>query len=927
MPSPTRSTTQDIAQLQSTAERVTRQAEDFAKCLDKFVMSRPSKVSTEAWKGAHSTLKTFQKNAQARANSLSNNGPSRSPARKHSARSAANSRIKPDAQHCHQEADLWELLSGTISLQSPGNQASVAEHQSKAFLGLNRYSSDSDRWDAFLETDGYAQEAVAILSWLQRTADTAGLPIEALTEDLRFRSERGDGIWASGWLYTKETIKGQKRLWEWSRYVEPKERHELQMSQKTDGADLVTQLDPDAALRQARQRCEEDDFYEAANWLSCWELLRRGKSWSYLRDYWAERHEDWRSASILGDLPFSELTDAEEGLTWMRAYGSERMWTLTCRALAEQDGIDSYEAAVYALLSSDTDRSMRVCQTFDDYLFVLLNSLVLERYDRFCRTLDAKLQNPMIKAKSTYEPIIARESYEKVRLLINKLALNEKTRSQTSEPLKMIQATLVCKDYGDFFATQGKAAAKVYQTNKSPSPFYDDLSAISQKAAMDVVRSPESMLILVHAQLILQKLGYFDGDNQRRRFLDNNIVAHMMWLQNEGKIEAIPLYASCLSPPAAASALGQILTSVTAEGERDLIVGLLRKYEIPLPDVLTVMFEQLCPDHASDIDISQFCQVSVTEYGDPQHPRQLKVRTGITTADITDEERNLIHCLEWHGWVNGDAWDQCCMIATTLLKRFIFHGRLSAAWFLIEQASLSRLSLRILHVDLCEDESPTDTSESESPAKRSPATHQENLTAQPMDIQLIKKQATTWRELEELAYVLSALEAWAVVAEQTEEHRNDPNQIRKCKVELSKCLEQVQTWINYCVLPDWLRLPLTPDEAPLLHTIRTYYLPEFLLAQTSILYFAGHYLSRDHLAQCMEVAITIASTEGLAETVQEANRMRELMNQLAGVSKSLLLANERGSKKRSKEGTAVNVGIWQVKPEEVGLEKEMGRAK
>lgn len=120
---------------------------------------------------------------------------------------------------------------------------------------------------------------------------------------------------------------------------------------------------------------------------------------------------------------------------------------------------------------------------------------------------------------------------------------------------------------------------------------------------------------------------------------------------------------------------------------------------------------------------------------------------------------------------------------------------------------------------------------------------------------------------------------------------------------------------------------MTPDEAPVLQTIRTYYLPEILLAQTSVLFFAGHYLSRDHLAECMEVAVTIASTEGLAETVQEANRMRVLMDQLAGVSKSLLLANERGSKRRPKEGATFNVGIWQVKPDEVGLEREMGRAK
>lgn len=158
-------------------------------------------------------------------------------------------------------------------------------------------------------------------------------------------------------------------------------------------------------------------------------------------------------------------------------------------------------------------------------------------------------------------------------------------------------------------------------------------------------------------------------------------------------------------------------------------------------------------------------------------------------------------------------------------------------------------------------------------------------------------------------------------------HQSDPKLITKCKLALSKSLEAVQTFITPCIAPNWLRLPITADEAPLLHAIRTYYLPEILLGLTSVFYFAGNFLSRDYFAECMQIAITIASTDGLAETVQEAKRMREILNQLAGASKALLLANERSPRRRPKEGATVNVDIWQVKPDEVGLEKKMGRAK
>lgn len=774
MASPRLSANQDLSQLEITADRVTRQAEQFARSLDKFVASKPDARSERTWRDAQSMLKTFQSNAQSNAKSAPSNRQSRSSSKGHS-KSRSSSRNNSDAHHFREEAETWELLNEVVQLQSPMNQANVVRHQSKALHGLSRYSSDPERWDAFLLADGYAQEAVAIILWLQRTADASGASIEDLTQDLRYRSERGDGIWSSGWLYTRETIKGYKRLRSWSRSIDLEERQDINISRKTDGASLVTQLDPDAALRQNRERCEEDNFHEAANWQSCWELLRRGKSWSYVRDYWAQRHEEWHSASLLGELPGNDTETPGESLSWMKAYGSGRMWTLTCRALSGEDGIDSHEAAVYALLSSDFDRSKRVCHTVDDFLFALLTSLVLERYDRFCRALDMKLQTPTAKTKNSYEPAPTKECYDRLRTCVTNLRLRERIGTGVSEPLKMIQIAVACKNYSDFFARQGRSTAKLNQANNNPNAFTIDPSSVPEVSAIDTDGDPESMRTLVHVQLVLQALGYFDGEQEQVDFMDNNIISYMLWLQKVGKVELIPLYASRLSLRNTALALGPILVNVTTPKEREIIVGLLRKYEISLPNVLAVMFEQLYPDRSVEVAVSQLRQVNIFGNRDPQHPRQLTIRTGTITGELSSEEHNLIRCLEWHRWIDVSAWDQCCLFATIAIKYFILQGRLSAARALLDQAGLQELSCHVVQVDLSQDESSAEASEAEqSPAKRSLPAQHETSGEMSLDVQLMKNQAQTWKELEELILILSAFEDWAEVVEQTEEYVSRP---------------------------------------------------------------------------------------------------------------------------------------------------------
>ena len=82
-----------------------------------------------------------------------------------------------------------------------------------------------------------------------------------------------------------------------------------------------------------------------------------------------------------------------------------------------------------------------------------------------------------------------------------------------------------------------------------------------------------------------------------------------------------------------------------------------------------------------------------------------------------------------------------------------------------------------------------------------------------------------------------------------------------------------------------------------LDSLRTNTLPEIVFAYLSILNHDGHFLSREVLLKAMDLAALIAA-EGseLALCFVNAGRMAELVETLANVSRSILRADEMGSK-------------------------------
>lgn len=136
---------------------------------------------------------------------------------------------------------------------------------------------------------------------------------------------------------------------------------------------------------------------------------------------------------------------------------------------------------------------------------------------------------------------------------------------------------------------------------------------------------------------------------------------------------------------------------------------------------------------------------------------------------------------------------------------------------------------------------------------------------------------------------------------------------------LQVALDDVRNSIYPLLEPDFLSRPSDEAEAIPLANIRNHYLPECVLAYNSVLYFAGHGISRNWLVECMNLAQVVATNDTLTNAFVASSRMRELVRAFALSSQALLHANEVGSKKGKKDEA---IEIWQVRPQDVGLVKE-----
>ncbi|KAF2209329.1 hypothetical protein CERZMDRAFT_114011 [Cercospora zeae-maydis SCOH1-5] len=652
------------------AERVGKEVETFAERLDEFLDSLPKSNAYEAVLGLVDEYQSIAKDAACKLEAehrrdraqvlrqewsetalVASASPSyalSAPAHVTLAGSAgAAKKQKVEQQRkWQQEADIWDLFGVILELHhNPDKRAQKRERESRlADLGnVHRYTSEAELWDRFLLTDDIARERYLVRRWLEQTVEHQASDVNGIVEELETQAGRGRGLWSHGWMHTRETIKHEKRLRAWP---EPDAVPLPTLRRKDNSEALVTSLDPDAVSRQNRVLEQPDAFAERALWITCWEMLRRGRSWQEVSE-WCEQHsEPWRASVIGKGSDPSDIT-------------SSAAWRKMCYLASQSTRCSDFEAAVYGLLGGSVHAMRKACRTLDDHLHASYSAYLVRQFDRYL-IANYPDKTPLARHGAIEEEL--QDPDQIIYDLLHRLRKEPAVANEAVRPMKIIESYLIANDVGSLVHTLGFAIAYADKQLHSSEqvvvhlePFWDDKS--SNQPEMEVALDPQTLRIASHMGILLDTLSPQQLDWEALSAKENTIVAYIQTLRSAGKRDLIPVYASRLSKGAYVATMSRVLEDIVEEKEQRETLNLLKQYGL---DVVFILNEQLgytLDQHlANDLGKREKPLKMLEASKEPHHPNQ-RIIHGFVPEHHTEDDRAIAASLRWFNIIDGH-WDR-----------------------------------------------------------------------------------------------------------------------------------------------------------------------------------------------------------------------------------------------------------------------------
>ena len=480
------------------------------------------------------------------------------------------------------EADTWELFRIMLELRYNPNKDEVCqEKQSKlAALGQpNRYTSDGAIWERFTLDDDSAREKYLVVKWLQGAADHGESDIQAFAEELETKSGRESGFWVNGWMETREKIKSAKR----TRVMPAAHSASLDIRRSDNSEPLVSELDPDAPGRQRRTLEKADAYSERSLWMTCFEMLRRGKPWADISDWCSQRNQGWRAVSL------GACTDPSHDVP-LPGLSAGFLWRRLCYEIASREGTDEYEAAAYGILSGDFDSVKRVSKSWDDHVYAFYNSLLFHRFDQYLTEVLPNRATPSLVKKFHFSDSLTVGGSAKE--LVRRLRDDISTAQEAKRPMKQLQSSLIANTLEDLFLNLSTAISdaawfekqtKVIATVREPA-------APASLTESTIVEDYDALRIVTHLLIMLREVcPSLSTTSANTNHLDNIIAAYIQFLSYADRRELAPLYASKMSAPRAALSLAQVLSDVHDVQEKNEFIRLVRLYGV---DPIALLVEQ-----------------------------------------------------------------------------------------------------------------------------------------------------------------------------------------------------------------------------------------------------------------------------------------------------------------------------------------------
>ncbi|KAF2032608.1 hypothetical protein EK21DRAFT_98738 [Setomelanomma holmii] len=857
------------------------------------------------------------------------------------------------------ELATWELVKIAIDRHQPepGTDGAAEKQKRLSQIGGNkRYSPNNEIWDRFLVEDDQAKEKAIVLRWLEQTARNERTDIDSITAQLESQSGKGDLIWTNGWLDTKSKIKQAKRLEGTDQPLQP-DGISIKTADRTQN--LVTQLDPDAPTRQKRVLEKQDEFYERALWMECYEMLRRGTSWTDICEWAQERNEAWRGVSV--GAAYEAHPDGGPNVAGPTVgYLFRRMCFYAARGARMP-----YEGAVYGLLSGDLKQVQVACRSWDDHLHAYYNALLLSRFDRYLQQNHTDRVSQNLAQKFVFQDAAVNiGDWETAsRRVIDLLKQQKSIQSEATQPIKLIQGALIGDMLDELVLKNDERPANLIlhpdseQTDPGTKPVGDERVYTAEQYYQTFATDPHAFRILVHI-FIAYRNGFGElGTTDMSRWLaiDNVIAGYIELLRQSQRMQLIPLYAAQLLPERAAHCLARVLPDIGNTEEQRTCVKLLEQYRIDVVEVVaqsfTFAFKNSGFTHFDENGstvitkpITRFKILERQATGDlwPGY----RVRREFEGDVIEPKEEAIIEALQWYHYVGNDYKQTFDHLRNALII-FLLNGRLGAAEKVVNDLSVESLSLSRTEA-LCG--YPFDFTQpgSEEQDESLLHEHRKNLSAHALRaaiafdslpnaekhaaiVQRLREKSAGYYDLQQIVRILVLFREWRheedliVQFRSDQSHQSQDGAARK-KADMSHIkdlLETIEAVFTGLIAGITTAIQTTPEVE--LHKdtwrLKLAYIPEIVLAYLSILQTAAFFVKRDSAVssavKAMEIANLVADEENewLQRVFLETGRMTELVDALAMVSKAMLRLGE-GEKGKSKSGKRGGKGevlrIWDL---------------
>lgn len=435
------------------------------------------------------------------------------------------------------------------------------------------------------------------------------------------------------WLYTREEVKLRARS-----------NFDLNPSRKQ----LVSQLDPDAPLRQQKPIAEEDKNYERILFRAVFEALRQG-NFDDATDLFRESGYYWRAASFQGLLEFRDVwldtgRRPSEGPQTMGTR-NKALWRRMCYRLACCPEVDIYERAIYGVCAGELSSILAVSKTWEDLVWAHSQVISIAQLERYVIAI----------RNQTFKHDFAISNTDSIDLsqVLENLLQGDSDKEKYEQPFRLIQSRIIQNKVDDLISEMNNH----FHLLRSESQ-----TKIMNDSLVHVLR------VLVHLCLALTQAGVSIVAETQKGLL----LMYIELLNSISMPQLIPLYIAQLPIEDRSNVYGDFLSTVKSMDSKYEQLNLAKNYDIDIPSAIK---------KAMDMTTKGFLLSNYPE----------NVILTSLDAPITAAEETQIRNLEWPEYQDRIK-RELVSHGNILFRRLFLMGRVNTTKILTERMPSSKLA-------------------------------------------------------------------------------------------------------------------------------------------------------------------------------------------------------------------------------------------